>query len=86
VHGRLVDPANREEHDAISRVEHCDYVSVRELITNMKNLTGGRLLDTHAEQAGPSGPNTNLTEEQKQKYNDGVYLSEPCALCGHLLM
>jgi hypothetical protein len=25
----------------------------------------------------------NLTEE-KQKYNDGEYLSEPCALCGHL--
>jgi hypothetical protein len=85
VHGWLVDPANREEYDAISRVsKNRDCVSVHKLLTDMGLLTDG-VLDTHAAQAGPSGPNTNLTEEEKKKYNDGEY-SEPCALCGHLPM
>jgi hypothetical protein len=74
VHGWLVDPANREECDAISRVETRDYVSVQKLITNMGPL------NTHADQAGPGGPNTNLTEEEKQKYKDGEYSLSP-VLC-----
>jgi MINDY deubiquitinase len=80
VHGWLVDPANREEYDAISRVKNRDYVSAHKLITDMDHLTGGRLMETHAEQAGPSGPNTNLTEEEKLKYKDGEYLLGP-VLC-----
>jgi hypothetical protein len=80
VHGWVVDPANREEYDAISRVENRDYVSAQKLITSMDRLTGGQLLDTHTDQAGPSGSNMNLTEEENQKYNDGEYLSDP-VLC-----
>jgi ubiquitin carboxyl-terminal hydrolase MINDY-1/2 len=67
VHGWLVDPAS-PEYAAVGRVEN--YESAQNLMVDAACL----IQDSNpAGAAGPSRPNINLTEEEKEKYNDGVY-------------
>jgi ubiquitin carboxyl-terminal hydrolase MINDY-1/2 len=74
VHGWLVDPAS-PEYAAVSRVKN--YESAQNLMVEAACL----IQDTNpAGAAGPSRPNINLTEEEREKYNDGVYNLESCSL------
>jgi hypothetical protein len=75
VHGWLADPEG-PEFAAVKRVE--DYDSAMNLIVEADVLTSGLLVGTgHAAyidgtgQAGPSNPNIKLTDEERQKVEDG---------------
>jgi hypothetical protein len=77
VHGWLIDPES-SEHAAVSRVQ--DYDSAMNLIVEADVLTRGLLVGTSItedgdgaghSQAGPSGSNINLTDEERQKVEDG---------------
>ena len=77
VHGWLVDP-DSPEHAAISRVK--DYDSAVNLIVEADVLTRGLLVGNGAEndndgagpsQAGQSDPSVNLSDEERQKVEDG---------------
>jgi hypothetical protein len=77
VHGWLVDPES-PEYAAVSRIE--DYDSAMNLIVEADVLTRGLLVGNGAEgegdgagpsQAGSSDPSVNLTDEERQKVEDG---------------
>lgn len=77
VHGWLVDP-DSSEHAAVSRVK--DYDSAVNLIVEADVLTRGLLVGNGVEDgedgAGPSQarheqPGVNLTDEERQKVEDG---------------
>jgi hypothetical protein len=78
VHGWLVDPSS-PEYAAVSRVG--DYDSAMNLIVEADVLTRGLLVGDNVDQAsgsssqvaGPSHSNINLTDEEKQKVEDGEY-------------
>jgi ubiquitin carboxyl-terminal hydrolase MINDY-1/2 len=82
LHGWLVDPAS-PEYAAVSRVG--DYDSAVNLIVEADVLTRGLLVGDNVDQdgdgsgpssqaaAGPSHTNINLTDEEKQKVEDGEY-------------
>jgi hypothetical protein len=80
VHGWLVDPES-SEYAAVSRVE--DYDSAVNRIVEADVLTRGLLMGNSAEddgdgagpsEAGPSDPSVNLTDEEKQKVEEGELL------------
>jgi hypothetical protein len=77
VHGWLVDPDSLE-HAAISRVK--DYDSAVNLIVEADVLTRGLLVGNDADndgddagpsRAGQSDPSVNLSDEERQKVEDG---------------
>ena len=78
VHGWLVDP-DSPEHPAISRVK--DYDSAVNLIVEADVLTRGLLVGNGADnddgddagpsQAGQSDSSVNLSDEERQKVEDG---------------
>lgn len=79
VHGWLVDPSS-PEYPAVSRVG--DYDSAMNLIVEADVLTRGLLVGDNIDQggdgsgsssqaAGPSHSNINLTDEERQKVEDG---------------
>lgn len=81
VHGWVVDP-DAPEYAAVKRVE--DYDSAMNLIVEADVLTSGLLVGTcNAEdgdgagpsRAGPSNSNINLTDEERQKVEDGERLT-----------
>ena len=77
VHGWVIDPEG-PEYTAVKRVG--DYDSAMNLIVEADVLTSGLLVstgntedgdDAGSSQAGPSNSNINLTEEERQKVEDG---------------
>ena len=79
VHGWLADPSS-PEFKVLSRVE--DYDSAMNLLVEADYLTKGQLVVAEdapgpSDSAGPSGSRSNtydLTPEQQQKVEDGMYV------------